>query len=190
MAVSSLSGKQAAARSGIRVKYVVGGLAILAAVVYLVVTSSMQAAQWFLTVDELLTKSKSDPSLYSREVKVSGAVLGDSITYDPANNLKLTFTIVNIPGDQGVIDQQGGLAQVLHDAVGDSSRTRLTVVYYGPKPDLLKNEAQAIVTGKLGKDGVFYANSGSDGLLLKCPTRYDEAAPGTPTVAPARPASQ
>jgi cytochrome c-type biogenesis protein CcmE len=38
---------------------------------------------------------------------------------------------------------------------------------------LLKNEAQAIVTGKLGEDGMFYA----DELQLKCPTRYDEAPP-------------
>jgi cytochrome c-type biogenesis protein CcmE len=43
----------------------------------------------------------------------------------------------------------------------------------GPKPDLLRNEAQAIVTGKLNEDGVFYAEE----LLLKCPTRYEEAVP-------------
>ena len=40
-------------------------------------------------------------------------------------------------------------------------------------PDLLQNEAQAILTGQLGADGVFYA----DELLLKCPTRYEEAVP-------------
>jgi len=38
---------------------------------------------------------------------------------------------------------------------------------------LLQNEAQAIVTGKLGDDGIFYA----DELLLKCPTRYDQQVP-------------
>ena len=41
------------------------------------------------------------------------------------------------------------------------------------KPDLLRGEAQAIMTGKLGDDGVFYA----DELLLKCPTKYEEAVP-------------
>jgi cytochrome c-type biogenesis protein CcmE len=35
------------------------------------------------------------------------------------------------------------------------------------------NEAQAIVTGHLGEDGIFYA----DELLLKCPTKYEEAVP-------------
>ncbi|NJL57955.1 cytochrome c maturation protein CcmE [bacterium] len=32
-------------------------------------------------------------------------------------------------------------------------------------PDLLQHEAQAILTGTLGDDGVFYATE----LLLKCP---------------------
>jgi cytochrome c-type biogenesis protein CcmE len=41
-------------------------------------------------------------------------------------------------------------------------------------PDLLQDEAQAIMTGLLGDDGVFYA----DELLLKCPTKYEEAVPG------------
>ena len=40
-------------------------------------------------------------------------------------------------------------------------------------PDLLQNEAQAIMTGKMGEDGVFYATE----LLLKCPTKYEEAVP-------------
>ena len=58
-------------------------------------------------------------------------------------------------------------------AVEDESRSRLQVVYVGVKPDLLRKEAQAIVTGELGEDGVFYANE----LLLRCPTRYEEAVP-------------
>ncbi|MGB9641322.1 MAG: cytochrome c maturation protein CcmE [Anaerolineales bacterium] len=37
----------------------------------------------------------------------------------------------------------------------------------------MKNEAQAIMTGKLGTDGIFYAQE----LLLKCPTKYEEALP-------------
>jgi cytochrome c-type biogenesis protein CcmE len=37
----------------------------------------------------------------------------------------------------------------------------------------LRNEAQAIVTGHLGEDGAFRA----DELLLKCPTKYQEAVP-------------
>jgi cytochrome c-type biogenesis protein CcmE len=62
---------------------------------------------------------------------------------------------------------------VLHTAATDLNRQRLTVVYNGPKPDLLRDEAQAIITGKMGEDGQFYATE----LLLKCPTKYEEAVP-------------
>jgi cytochrome c-type biogenesis protein CcmE len=62
---------------------------------------------------------------------------------------------------------------VLYDAVNDPNRSHLQVVYVGPKPDLLRHEAQAIMTGELGEDGIFYA----DELLLKCPTKYEEAVP-------------
>jgi cytochrome c-type biogenesis protein CcmE len=85
----------------------------------------------------------------------------------------LKFVVANIPGDNKEIEAQGGLAQVLHDAVIDPDRARMDVVYRGPKPDLLRDEAQAIMTGKLGPDGVFYAEE----LLLKCPTKYEEAVP-------------
>ena len=49
----------------------------------------------------------------------------------------------------------------------------ILVVYQGARPDLLNDEAQAVVTGKLGEDGIFYAEE----LLLKCPTKYEEAVP-------------
>ena len=62
---------------------------------------------------------------------------------------------------------------MLHDAVTDPNRTRLLVVYNGPKPDLLRDEAQAIMTGQIDESGVFYA----DELLLKCPTKYEDAVP-------------
>jgi cytochrome c-type biogenesis protein CcmE len=47
------------------------------------------------------------------------------------------------------------------------------VIYNGPKPDLLKNEAQAILSGTVNADGSFTATE----VLLKCPTKYEEAVP-------------
>jgi cytochrome c-type biogenesis protein CcmE len=152
-----------------RMKFIIGGLLIVAAVVYLIISSTQASAQYFLTVDELAAKGD---SVTGRDLRISGAVLGDSIEYNP-QTLNLTFTIASIPGDNKEIEAQGGLAAVLHEAVIDPNRQRIEVVYNGPKPDLLRNEAQAIVTGKLGEDGVFYA----DELLLKCPTKYEEAVP-------------
>jgi hypothetical protein len=46
------------------------------------------------------------------------------------------------------------------------------VVRNEPKPDLLQHEAQALVEGRADVNGVFEANPG--GLMLKCPTRYEE----------------
>ncbi len=152
-----------------RVKFLIGGLLILAAVIYLIASSTSASAQYFLTIDEL--KSKGD-SIVGKNLRLSGAVIGESIQYDP-QNMVLSFTVAHVPGDNKDIDAAGGLAQVLHEAVVDPNRARLQVVYYGAKPDLLRDEAQAIMTGYLGEDGIFYA----DELLLKCPTKYEEAVP-------------
>lgn len=153
-----------------RAKFIFGGLLIIAAIIYLIISSTQASAQYFLTVDELIAKGD---TVADREIRISGAVIGDTIQYDP-QTLTLTFTIANVPGDNKEIEAQGGLAKVLHEAVIDSSRTRMQVEYVGVKPDLLRDEAQAIMTGRIGEDGVFRA----DELLLKCPTKYEEALPG------------
>lgn len=152
-----------------RNKFLFGGLLILAAVVYLIFSSSQANAEYFMTIDELNTKGQ---GVAGKSLRVSGAIVGDSIQYDP-QSLTLRFTVAHVPGDNAEIEAEGGLAEALHQAVVDTSRSRMEVVYIGPKPDLMRNEAQAIMTGQLGADGVFHA----DELLLKCPTRYEEAVP-------------
>ena len=152
-----------------RAKFFIGGLLILAAVVYLIASSTQANAEYFLTVDEVRAQQS---DLVGRNLRLSGAVLGDTIQYNP-DTLDLTFEIAHLPGDNADIETQGGLAEALHTAVSDPTRNRLTIVYNGPMPDLLQNEAQAIVTGKLGSDGIFYAEE----LLLKCPTKYEQAVP-------------
>lgn len=152
-----------------RAKFYIGGLIIIAAIIYLIVSGAAQTAQFFLTVDELKAKA---PEIIGRDVRVSGAVIGDSIQYDPKTQ-KLTFTVANVTNSNDEIARAGGLAEVLAQAVKDPKATRLQVEYIGPKPDLLRHEAQAIMTGRLREDGVFEAHE----LLLKCPTRYEEALP-------------
>lgn len=156
--------------SGGKAKFIIGGLLIAAAVVYLIISTLGSTSQYFMTVQELNEKSA---QVKGREVRVSGAILGESIQYDP-DTLTLKFTVAHTPGDQKEVDAAGGLAAVLHAAVIDPQSPRLQVVYTGVKPDLMRNEAQAIMTGKMGDDGVFYAEE----LLLKCPTKYEDAVPG------------
>ena len=152
-----------------KAKFAVAGLLIAAAVVYLIVSSTGSTAHYFLTVEELGAMGR---EAVGRNVTVSGAVLGDTIVYD-SSVPRVTFTIVQVPGDPDEVERAGGLAAVLHAAVSDPDAPRLEIVYEDVKPDLLQNEAQAIVRGQLGEDGRFYA----DDLLLKCPTRYEEDIP-------------
>jgi cytochrome c-type biogenesis protein CcmE len=150
-------------------KFLVGGLLIVGAIVYLIATSLQSTAQYFFTVQEVHAQGA---SVVGKNLRVSGAVLGDTIQFD-ADTLTVSFTMANVSNDSKAIEAAGGLAEALHAAATDPAAARMKVVYVGPKPDLLKNEAQAIVTGKVGEDGVFYA----DELLLKCPTRYEESVP-------------
>mgnify|MGYP002640163717 FL=1 len=150
-------------------KFIIGGLFILAAVVYLIASSTQASAEYFMTIEEVRAQ---ETEIVGKSLRISGAVLGDTINYDP-DTLTITFTVAHVTGDNNEIEANGGLAKVLHDAVREEGTPRLDVVYNGPMPDLLQNEAQAIMTGHIEADGIFYA----DELLLKCPTKYEEAVP-------------
>jgi len=158
-------------RKGKPLKFIIGGTVIVAAIIYLMVSSLSANVQYFLTVDEVLDKQHSG-DLDGRNLRVSGAVLGDSIQYN-LDTLELSFTIVNVPADTRLLEQEGGLASALHNAVMDPTRSRLAVTYNGPMPDLLQNEAQAILTGRVMDNGIFKA----DEVLLKCPTKYEGSVP-------------
>jgi len=160
---------QARPRFGGRLKFIIGGLLIITAIIYLIISSTNANTQFFFTLDELKSRGQ---SMVGQNVRISGAVIGDTIQYDP-QSLALHFTVANVPADNKLIEAQGGLAAVLHDAVTDPTRTHMQIIYSGPKPDLLRDEAQAIMTGHMGEDNIFYA----DELLLKCPTKYQEAVP-------------
>jgi len=149
--------------------FIIAGVLVVIAVIYLIISGTSTSASYFLTIEELQAM---EADSLDRSLTVSGAVIGESIVYD-ATIPRITFTIVNIPGDQDEIEAAGGLAAVLHDAVTAPDGPRLDVVYDGVRPDLLVDEAQAIVRGRLGEDGAFHA----DYLLLKCPSRYAEEIP-------------
>src|SRR3972149_7060102 len=110
---------------GPRLKFWIGGLLLVAAMVYLIASSTSAAAQYYLTIDELQAKGQ---IVRGRDLKISGAVDGDSIAYDP-ETLTLHFTIANVPGDLDEIERGGGLAAVLHRAVSDPAATRLPGEY-------------------------------------------------------------
>lgn len=152
-------------------KFIVGGIVIVGGILFLIISSLNANAQYFLTVDEVVAQSAAG-DLEGRNIRVSGAVLGETIQYD-IDSLELRFTIVHVPADNQLLAEEGGLAQALHNAVSDPARSRLDVVYNGAVPDLLQNESQAIITGEVLSSGEFLAEE----ILLKCPTKYEQALP-------------
>lgn len=155
-------------KSGGRVKFIIGGVLMLAAVVFLIATNLTSQQEYFMTINDMMSRQG---ELTGRNIRISGVVLGDTIEYDGQT---LSFVIAHVPDSVAEIDEEGGLAKVLHEAAIRTDTERVQVVLYDePKPDMLKDEAQAIVTGTLGDDGIFYA----DELLLKCPSHYEEALP-------------
>jgi cytochrome c-type biogenesis protein CcmE len=153
----------AASGSNNRIKFTIAGILMLVAVGYLIIAGTLGNTQYFVTVESLT----SDPALVGETVRISGAVIGETIEYDE-QNLILDFEIAHIP------ETTDDLALTLHQAVTNPTSSRIPVhIENEVMPDLLQNEAQAILTGYLADDGVFYATE----LLLKCPSRYEEIAP-------------
>lgn len=136
-----------------RMKFVVGGLIMVAAIVYLIITAMQGNTQLYVTVDEFYADAG---RLTGRDIRMGGLVIGESVAYTQidATTSRLEFDMVD--------DLEDPNAPVMH-----------VVAMNEPKPDLLQHQATALVTGEVGQDGSFYTVEG--GLLLKCPTRYEEA---------------
>lgn len=137
-----------------RLKFIVAGVVVVAAIVYLVVNAMSGSTQLYKTVGEFYDEQA---RLTGRDLRVSGWVMGDSIQYTQidATNSRLEFDIV--------------------DDVNNPTQRLRVVALNEPKPDLLQHQAQALVEGHADETGTFVANKG--GLFLKCPTRYEEMEP-------------
>lgn len=124
-----------------KTKFIVGGVIIALAIVYLLYTGLQNNAAYFLTIDEFYAKGE---SFHDRTVRVSGKVDAETIQFNN-RDLLLTFDVFSETGE------------------------RMSVSFNGPKPDQMREGADAIIEGKY--DGqIFTAQS----LLLKCPSRYEE----------------
>jgi cytochrome c-type biogenesis protein CcmE len=137
-----------------RTKFIIGGLLMLAAVIFLVVNAISGNTQLYVTVDEYYSQAA---EMGERDLRISGWVIGDTIQYTQID------------------DQNSRLDFDITDDLADPTRQKMHVVVLNePIPDLLQHEAQALVEGHV-ENGEFLSNP--NGLLLKCPTRYEEADP-------------
>lgn len=131
-----------------RLRLYLGAAVILVMLAYLIISSTRGSVVYAMTLQELRDRGS---SVYGQGVRVGGNVDGDSIAFN-AHDLTLRFTLYD-----------GGLT--------------LPVEYKGTQPDMFRDEAQVLVEGKYGEDGLFRATK----LLLKCPSKYEAAATQTAT---------
>jgi cytochrome c-type biogenesis protein CcmE len=114
-----------------KLKFVVAGVVLLAAVGYLIFNSVSTSAEYYLTVGELKAKA---PAVYSQNVRVAGIVEADSIVKD-ARAGTLQFT-------------------------AEDSSGKLPVLYKGGVvPDIFGPGIQVVVEGKYAPDGTFQASN-------------------------------
>ncbi len=124
-----------------KIKFIIGGVAVALAVVYLIYAGIASNSAYFLTIDELYAKGD---SMLNRTVRVSGKVDATTINFNN-RDLVLQFDVLSDSGE------------------------RLHVIFNGPKPDQMREGAEAILEGKYN-GSQFTAQD----LLLKCPSRYEE----------------
>jgi len=58
-----------------RAKFIIGGLLIIAAILYLIISSTRASAQYFLTIEEVKNEGA---QVVGRQLRISGAVIGET----------------------------------------------------------------------------------------------------------------
>jgi cytochrome c-type biogenesis protein CcmE len=128
-----------------KLKFIVGGLVILALIGYLIINAVQSAGAYYREVGEVLEQRQ---ALTGQSLRLSGNIVTSSIQYD-APTLDLRFSVSD-PTDAG---------------------KQLPIHFHGIKPDQMEREgSSAIIEGSLKPDGTVEANN----LLLKCPSRYEQ----------------
>lgn len=131
-------------KANIKVKFIIAGIVIVAAMAFLAVSSFQGNAMYYLTVPELQAQAKAEgAAFYDRMVRVSGPLHKESIDWNP-KTMTLKFHI-------------------------NDGNAMFPVVYIGPVPDTLQNGETVVVEGKYTRDGVFNASN----ILVKCPSKYE-----------------
>lgn len=128
-----------------KVRLQLGAAMILVALVYLGIQGARNFSQYFIPVNQFQAQA----TRYAGQVvRVQGRLLASTVRYD-AQTETMTFVLAK-------------------------GADRLPVKYVGPVPTEQYQDADAIVEGQLGRNGVFDAQK----LMIQCPDHY-KAAGGT-----------
>jgi cytochrome c-type biogenesis protein CcmE len=124
-----------------QLKFAIGSAVIILTLSYLAYSGYQESKTYFHTVPELYAMKD---GAYDMRLQVSGDVVPGSIQRD---------------------------GKIVTFVIGAKPQT-LQVKYVGkdPLPDTLIDRATAMATGRLGRDGVFVA----DTMLAKCASKYEK----------------
>ena len=124
-----------------QLKFAIGSVLIILTLSYLAYSGYQESKTYFHTVPELYALKD---AAYDLRLQVSGDVRPGSIKRD---------------------------GKVVNFVIGQEPQT-LQVKYVGkdPLPDTLIDRATAMATGKMGRDGVFVA----DTMMAKCASKYEK----------------
>ena len=86
----------------------------------------------------------------------------------PGEHVRLSGTV--LPGSIANDVNAGTVTFIVSDPQG----SQVKVLYEGPAPDTLKDEAEAVAEGSLTTDGMFHAEK----LFARCPSKFSAKTPG------------
>ena len=115
---------------GVKKRYLIGGIIIIAIVGYLLYMSLGSSVMYYVTVGELLSGGYGD---YDTDIRVTGKIANGSIQWD-AEGLELEFDVVE-------------------------GNATLPVIYNGSMPDGFTDGADVLVEGRYHPDEVFRAST-------------------------------
>jgi cytochrome c-type biogenesis protein CcmE len=142
----------------IRPRFYIGGAVIALAIAYLIVSAIRSTSEYYLTVDEV---SARQAELGRDPIRVAGRVKPGTISWDP-NSLTLKFVIVPIP-------DPAAATPVRPVSIKAPDSVSFPVYCAGqPKPDMLAENRDVIVEGKLSAGGVIIASQ----VMTSCPSKY------------------
>lgn len=114
-----------------KLKFIIGGVIILIAVVFLVAQSISSTGAYYMTVADLNAQAS---DLMGQKIRVSGAVVQESEDWD-ASELMLKFLMTDETGEE------------------------VLVSFHGSRPSNFSRATEAIVEGELMPDGTFRADN-------------------------------
>ena len=125
---------------------------------FLLSRSMKEGAEYYKHVDEVMA---SPDALRDKRLQVHGNVVNDSIE-QARGTLQYRFKIESRPPRAPAV---------------------ISVVYQGLVPDTFKSGAEVVARGTLSADNVLQVSP--DGIMAKCPSKYDAAKPGGKILDPA-----